>query len=86
MHFLLPGYFMDSSNIKWNPGAGAQCEGEDWTSINSISSIDVTTVHVYDRQMEDVPPTWRHPTFEDLLNWCVTVALMGLCDCISPSS
>lgn len=28
------------------------CEGEDWTALNrDIGALDVTTVHVYDRQV-----------------------------------
>jgi hypothetical protein len=32
-------------------GAGAQCEGEDWSAISEIASLDVDIVHVYDRQV-----------------------------------
>lgn len=30
-----------------NPGAGSQCEGEDWTAASQIGSVDVAVAHVY---------------------------------------
>jgi hypothetical protein len=32
-------------SVGYNPGRGAQCEGEDWTS--EISNFDVATTHMY---------------------------------------
>eukprot|EP00798_Chlamydomonas_sp_ICE-L_P026185 gene26185-11911_t len=52
------GYFMDEEHVRYNPGAGAMCEGEDWTSYTKLDNLDVNTVHMYDRQMELVPPLW----------------------------
>ncbi|KAL6755973.1 glycoside hydrolase superfamily [Haematococcus lacustris] len=63
------GYYMDPANVRYNPGAGAFCEGEDWVAMSRISSVDVTTAHIYDRQLEAVPPTWRSANFEDVLNF-----------------
>ena len=53
---------MDAANVQWNPGAGAMCEGEDWSAMSRLAPIDVTTIHTYDRQMEWIPgnPSW-HP-------------------------
>ncbi|KAL6746884.1 glycoside hydrolase superfamily [Haematococcus lacustris] len=63
------GYYMDAAHLPYNPGAGAFCEGEDWIAMSAIGSVDVTTAHIYDRQVEAVPPTWRQPTFEDIMNF-----------------
>lgn len=35
------------SNVGYNPGAGSQCEGEDWTS--EVQLFDVATTHMYHR-------------------------------------
>ena len=48
-----------SSDVRWNPGAGAACEGEDWVAIGRMKSIDVLVGHFYERQMESVPPSWE---------------------------
>jgi hypothetical protein len=32
-------------SVGYNPGRGAQCEGEDWTS--EIQNFDVATTHMY---------------------------------------
>ncbi|GAX76574.1 hypothetical protein CEUSTIGMA_g4020.t1 [Chlamydomonas eustigma] len=53
------GFFMDSPHVPYNPGAGTSCEGEDWYAISQMSGVDVTTAHIYDRQMEHIPPTWE---------------------------
>lgn len=55
--------------LPYNPGAGAQCEGEDWIKTNKITSMDVACVHVYERQMEALPPTWQHVDFEGYMNY-----------------
>lgn len=34
-------------NVGYNPGAGSQCEGEDWTS--EVQLFDVATTHMYYR-------------------------------------
>jgi mannan endo-1,4-beta-mannosidase len=51
-------------NVRYNPGAGASCEGEDWVGISKLDSVDVATAHVYWRQMESVPPTWYQCDWE----------------------
>lgn len=65
------GYFMDSANVGWNPGAGAYCEGEDWVAVSQLAPIDVTIAHIYDRQMEAIPPTWRKAGFDDFVTFFV---------------
>lgn len=50
-------------------GAGARCEGEDWVAIGSLPSLDMTAMHVYDRQMESVPPEWKKCDFTCYLNY-----------------
>lgn len=35
------------SKVSYNPGAGAQCEGENWSA--EISTFDVATTHMYYR-------------------------------------
>ncbi|PNH11950.1 Mannan endo-1,4-beta-mannosidase 1 [Tetrabaena socialis] len=65
------GYFMNTYE-GWNSGAGARCEGEDWVTINSkITAIDVTVVHVYERQMESVPPAWGKCNFTCFVNYMI---------------
>lgn len=42
------GYFAPGDqNANYNPGAGAQCEGEYWSQ--EIDYFDVATAHVYER-------------------------------------
>lgn len=57
--YCLQGFFMDKEFVSWNPGAGTMCEGEDWLEINKLQNMDVSIVHVYDRQMESIPPKWN---------------------------
>jgi mannan endo-1,4-beta-mannosidase len=40
------------SFLHYNPGAGAQCEGEDWLLDNAIPGYEVASAHIYYRQME----------------------------------
>ncbi|KAG1653551.1 hypothetical protein FOA52_003754 [Chlamydomonas sp. UWO 241] len=58
------GYFSDENNVRYNPGAGASCEGDDWMAISNLGSVDVTTAHVYWRQMESIPPDWSQCDWE----------------------
>lgn len=48
--------------LTYNPGAGAQCEGEQWRS--EIAYFHVGTTHIYYRQMESLAPRWLKPSFE----------------------
>ncbi|EFJ48391.1 hypothetical protein VOLCADRAFT_117611, partial [Volvox carteri f. nagariensis] len=64
------GYFLKSYE-NYNPGAGARCEGEDWATLSKFDSIDATVVHVYERQMESVPPTWTKCDFDCFCNYMV---------------
>jgi hypothetical protein len=42
-------------------GAGAQCEGEDWVKVSQLANIDIATLHLYERHMEQLPPPrWVH--------------------------
>ncbi|GLI67220.1 hypothetical protein VaNZ11_011144, partial [Volvox africanus] len=46
------GYFMPDSATNLhllNPGAGAQCEGEDWIQTVSMKEHDFACIHVYER-------------------------------------
>ncbi|KAG1665595.1 hypothetical protein FOA52_003242 [Chlamydomonas sp. UWO 241] len=63
------GYFSDEANVRFNPGAGASCEGEDWVAISNLSSVDVATAHVYWRQMESIPPDWSKCNWECYFNF-----------------
>ncbi|GAX81830.1 hypothetical protein CEUSTIGMA_g9258.t1 [Chlamydomonas eustigma] len=87
------GFFMadnSSSHLnQFNPGAGAQCEGEDWPSIGSIPDLDVSTLHVYERHMELQPvppvgrsylrdPDWIYCDFECYINWMVRFIQLNL--------
>ncbi|KAG1668430.1 hypothetical protein FOA52_015960 [Chlamydomonas sp. UWO 241] len=58
------GYFTDEDNVRYNPGAGVSCEGEDWMAISNLGSVDVATAHVYWRQMESIPPDWSQCDWE----------------------
>ncbi|GLC47404.1 hypothetical protein PLESTB_001960300 [Pleodorina starrii] len=64
------GYFLNSYE-SYNPGAGARCEGEDWTTLSRLDSIDATVVHVYERQMESVPPKWSMCDFDCFCNYMI---------------
>jgi hypothetical protein len=59
-------------------GSGAQCEGEDWVKISQLANIDIATLHLYERHMEQLPPprgnstkdfTWRNCDFNCLMDW-----------------
>ncbi|KXZ54659.1 hypothetical protein GPECTOR_4g725 [Gonium pectorale] len=61
-----------------NPGAGAQCEGEDWVATVSMKDHDFACIHVYERQVEELPynhdpkrndPVWVKCDFECYINW-----------------
>lgn len=57
-----------------NPGAGAQCEGEDWLNHNKIGSVDFTTIHLYERHVEQMPAdgyTWKKCDWNCVMNWMV---------------
>lgn len=46
------GYFgPDDPNAAYNPGAGGQCEGEDWTK--EVAYSDVASAHTYYRSAGD---------------------------------
>ncbi|PNW86843.1 hypothetical protein CHLRE_02g098000v5 [Chlamydomonas reinhardtii] len=64
------GYFLNSYE-EWNSGAGVRCEGEDWAALAGTSSIDVTVVHAYERQMESVPPKWYQCDFDCYANFLI---------------
>lgn len=63
----------------FNPGAGGQCEGEDWLVLSNIKEIDFSTLHVYERHMESFPQfsgnpkwsKWEKCNFQCYLNWFV---------------
>ncbi|KAG2434648.1 hypothetical protein HXX76_007542 [Chlamydomonas incerta] len=75
------GYFMPDPETNahlLNPGAGAQCEGEDWVATVSMKNHDFACVHVYERQVEALPfnydprrndPTWKTCDFVCYINW-----------------
>eukprot|EP00198_Chlamydomonas_reinhardtii_P003088 XP_001692424.1 predicted protein [Chlamydomonas reinhardtii] len=75
------GYFMPDPETNahlLNPGAGAQCEGEDWVATVSMKNHDFACVHVYERQLEALPfnpdprrndPTWKKCDFVCYINW-----------------
>jgi hypothetical protein len=50
-------------------GPGAQCEGENSPKISGSSTIDVATVHLYERHMELRPPLWQPCDFACLMAW-----------------
>ncbi|KAG2492021.1 hypothetical protein HYH03_009750 [Edaphochlamys debaryana] len=61
-----------------NPGAGAQCEGEDWILTVEMPEHDFGNIHVYERQVEALPfnsdprrndPTWVKCDFVCYINW-----------------
>lgn len=56
---LAPLHVQDAASQGWNPGAGVPCEGEDWTRMLYVPTLHVSVAHVYDRQMESVPPKWN---------------------------
>ncbi|GLC47584.1 hypothetical protein PLESTB_000004000 [Pleodorina starrii] len=64
------GYLLNSYE-SYNPGAGARCEGEDWATLSKFDSIDATVVHVYERQMESVPPKWNKCDFDCFCNYMI---------------
>lgn len=86
------GFFMPNATNdlhKFNPGAGAQCEGEDWRKIGNLSGIDFSTLHVYERHMERIPkppvgrsylrdPDWYYCDFECYINWFVQYVQLHL--------
>ncbi|GBF87772.1 mannan endo-1,4-beta-mannosidase [Raphidocelis subcapitata] len=75
------GFFVknDTTNFhQYNPGAGTQCDGEDWLSISAMPEFDLTTVHVYERHLELRPeptmgrgdwPNWVHCNFKCYVEW-----------------
>eukprot|EP00879_Flechtneria_rotunda_P001484 GHRR01001639.1.p1 GENE.GHRR01001639.1~~GHRR01001639.1.p1 ORF type:complete len:382 (+),score=118.48 GHRR01001639.1:1178-2323(+) len=55
-------------NVAYNPGAGAQCEGEQWTQ--EIGKFDVATAHIYERQMEGLRyMNYRKPDFNQYVQY-----------------
>ncbi|MEW5303710.1 MAG: hypothetical protein WDW36_006376 [Sanguina aurantia] len=81
--FFLPGS-TDPSGTEYhlyNPGAGAQCEGENWTMIAGIPAVDFATAHVYERHMESLPVnesdgqsswvSWKGCDFACYIQWFV---------------
>lgn len=63
----------------FNPGAGGECEGEDWLVLSQLPNIDFSTLHVYERHMEDIPrysgnlkwSRWEDCNQGCYLNWFV---------------
>jgi mannan endo-1,4-beta-mannosidase len=56
------------------PGSGSQCEGEDWVKISQLANIDIATLHLYERHMEELPPpdlhySWIHCNFSCMMDW-----------------
>lgn len=56
-----------------NPGAGVQCEGEDWAGHSQISHVDFTTLHLYERHVEMMPVpeemSFKKCNWECIMNW-----------------
>jgi mannan endo-1,4-beta-mannosidase len=66
------GAFVHPPYNAYNPGAGTQCEGEDWLGIyKSIPDVDFATVHVYARQKEMIPPLWQPWDWSVYVNWAI---------------
>ncbi|KAG1669384.1 hypothetical protein FOA52_004035 [Chlamydomonas sp. UWO 241] len=76
--FFMPGH--PESLHMFNPGAGSQCEGEDWLVLGALPNVDYTVMHVYARQLEWRPtkpvgrsylrdPDWTYCDIECYLAW-----------------